>query len=293
MIRPFSFRIRENILYGIIHEPMICIAPDCCIIILSGPGTNRAGPHGLHVAIARLLEKKGWKSVRFDFRGRGESMGNPACINVHSMAEDLLGVLDHLREEDPRISRFILIPNCLSSISAIKVLESDPLVSACIFLSAQELRDRAHWLTRFGELTTNCNRYAAKMIRPITWKKLFSRAIDTGRIKNSFSNILPSKYLTVDKQERERVEGLLKKRKNAWRHASTNRTVLFLYGEKDPQNREVAWYRKFSKDRGWDFQSFIIAGADRTFSSQGATKQVLHQIDRTLSKILCGESVVH
>lgn len=69
---------------------------------------QRMGPGYLFVKLSRALADSGFSSLRFDFRGSGESDGAFAQMNVKTMRSDLVTITNELREKF-EISKLILL----------------------------------------------------------------------------------------------------------------------------------------------------------------------------------------
>lgn len=271
MITPLSFTVGADTIYGIAHEPAIDEAPGWCVIILSGPGTNRCGPHRLHVDISRRLEENGIRNYRFDFRGRGESTGCDLEINVHSMAEDLLEFIDHLRMVRPAITKCLVIANCLSCVSAVKVFEASSFIRSCLLIGAQELHDNAVPGTRMAEMLMTARKYIGKMGYRSTWAKLYRREVSYRQVSRSFSNILPSVYVTKDKTYKRAVAGRLRMLKDT---QPVHKSLYCIYGEQDPLKKESAWYGHYAQQHNWTFDAFVMPGADRNFRDPSLSQEL-------------------
>lgn len=277
MIIPFSFTVNGCVLCGIEHDTGNMQGQVKAVIMLSGPGTNRVGPHRLHLPVAAMLERKGYNVFRFDFRGRGESEGDPAALNVHSMIEDLLGMIRYVRTKYPWIKECMVIANCLSSVSAIKVFEKYGFISSCILLGAQEFDDGPLYLTRFKELVAVTKKYMLKGTRFENWKRLLKREVDLATLGKSVSISRPAQYLTTDVSYKKSVEQVLNELEPDL--SSASRHLLFMYGSRDPLQSQLIIYRKLALKKGWSFHSAIIEDADRTFTDPVAAGAVLRKID--------------
>lgn len=70
--------------------------PNKRVVLLAhgGPGGNKEGPDGIFVRFAERLGEEGIASLRFDFRGSGESEGDPTKWTIAQQVKDLSAVLD-------------------------------------------------------------------------------------------------------------------------------------------------------------------------------------------------------
>ncbi len=78
-----------------LHRP-VGVEPSSLVIMAhGGPGGDKRGPLGLFDVLAdELATRGGLSSLRFDFRGCGESDGTPLDMTVRSRAEELGSVVE-------------------------------------------------------------------------------------------------------------------------------------------------------------------------------------------------------
>lgn len=278
MITPYCINFNGDKMYGIQHLPLTNEYPDACVVILSGPGTNRCGPHRLHVDIALMLEQQGIVCYRTDFRGRGESTGDPARLSVHSMMADLMAMLDYIREQNPAIKDCLVIGNCLSAVAVIKVFEHVDFIRACILLGAQELHDGWILKTRITEGWKMINRYFRKVATISAWQKLIRNGIDYKMVGKAIKGTVSSNYRTNDQLEKQRVIEALKQRVKNQQIAHA-RYICFIYGELDTFRKELTYYAAYSRKKGWSFHQETIKDGDRTFTQPTAGRQVIALIN--------------
>lgn len=91
-----------------LHAPAVKKGP--AVVFLHGFAGNRLEPHQLFVKTARLLAQKKIASLRFDFRGSGESEGDLADMTVSDEIADAVRAFDFLSRKpfvDPRRMAFL------------------------------------------------------------------------------------------------------------------------------------------------------------------------------------------
>lgn len=93
MVENFEIKNKKNrTLRGIINRPEI-ESKVPCIIFCHGFMGNKVGHNFMFVKIARILEKLGVASIRFDFAGSGESDGDFKYVTISEEAEDCSVIL--------------------------------------------------------------------------------------------------------------------------------------------------------------------------------------------------------
>ena len=85
-------------IFAIFHKPLNTVKSPA-ILICPGFGGTKCGKHRLFVTLAQELARKGIASLRFDYRGAGDSEGEFENINVESKVSDVLLCLDFLASE--------------------------------------------------------------------------------------------------------------------------------------------------------------------------------------------------
>lgn len=94
---PFQFMVDGQTVRGTLHLPETATGPVPAVLWLHGFRGNRTEAHRLFLDGARRLAKLGIASLRFDFRGCGESDGDFVDLTITSMKEDTRAALAALR----------------------------------------------------------------------------------------------------------------------------------------------------------------------------------------------------
>lgn len=86
--------------FSIVSEPKIIQEKMAAIIFCPGTitGTHTSYGEGPIVEMARILAKKGYVTIRFDYRGKGDSRGENKDFTTQSALQDTLVVKEHLRK---------------------------------------------------------------------------------------------------------------------------------------------------------------------------------------------------
>lgn len=92
---PVQFENEGLNLYGMLHLPD-GTGKHPCVVFLHGYTGNRIEDHCIFVKAARDLCENGVASLRFDFRGSGESQGNFADITVEGETADATRAISFL-----------------------------------------------------------------------------------------------------------------------------------------------------------------------------------------------------
>jgi len=96
---------------GDIAVDFVKVSSDSATIFFPGWTGTRYGPQRVFVSAEKYVNEKGGSTVRFDFRGRGDSFGNAMNITLDDMIEDAEEVIKWLVENEG-IQRFHLVGLC-------------------------------------------------------------------------------------------------------------------------------------------------------------------------------------
>jgi pimeloyl-ACP methyl ester carboxylesterase len=140
------------------------------VIVLNAGLVHHAGPHRLHVQLARRLAVAGLASLRFDFSGVGDSPPRPDHLPIFQMVErEPVEAMDALQQRGWQ--RFILAGICSGAYSAFKVARNDARVVGAVLINAQDFAvdgadvETYAWTRRY---------WSRSIFRPRAWLNLLS-----------------------------------------------------------------------------------------------------------------------
>lgn len=90
---PFSLVVGGKKLFGIYHCPKES-SPLATLLVCHGLGGDKQGRYRIYVKLAEMLAKCGVATIRFDFRGCGDSEGELGQMSLATQVEDAQAVLD-------------------------------------------------------------------------------------------------------------------------------------------------------------------------------------------------------
>ena len=91
------FDVHGQRIWGMLHLPLELVKPVPAVLMLHGFTGQRMEPHRLFVLFSRLLAQHGIASMRFDFRGSGESEGMFDEMTPSREVEDVVAAYQFLR----------------------------------------------------------------------------------------------------------------------------------------------------------------------------------------------------
>jgi exosortase A-associated hydrolase 1 len=173
---PVVFECAGEDLVGVASLPAGA-APLGVLLVVGGPQV-RTGSHRMFTLLARALAARGFASLRFDYRGMGDSSGE--MRNFEHVQADIAAAAAVLRERAPGVERLVLWGLCDAASAALLALPRLQGVAGVVLVnpwvrSAQSL-DRA--LVR--------HYYGSRLLSRDFWRKLFSGGLDPRRVAGEF-----------------------------------------------------------------------------------------------------------
>jgi len=252
------------------------------VVFCHGWSGYRVGPHGMFVNFARLLATEGIPSLRFDFRGRGDSEGSVEEASLITMSEDTAAAVEWFVQRTG-VAEVFLVGICSGAEVAFASATAHPHIVGLVLWSAP-----IFWAEAAAEEGVDSGRverkkkahyakeYLRKLFQPQTWRKLFSGAIQfrliaqvlLGRQK---STTTIHGVVTPQQWRAEMIE----------RFAKFQGRVLATYGTNDPTTEDaLPWYQSLCHERGIPFVYHLIQGANHSYYSLEWEREVM---EKTLS----------
>jgi pimeloyl-ACP methyl ester carboxylesterase len=279
MERHLYFENEGSRLLGALHEPDGERLP-LGLVYLHGWAGYRLGPHQMFAKMGRRAAELGFCSLRFDFRGRGDSEGDTAATNLGTMISDAVTAVRLLRAETG-LQRVAFIGDCSGSEVAIGAGPLDPAVVAQVLWSAPIVAgDRAK--TDQAKRKSILSQYARKVFRKETWAKAFSGRLQMGQIGKVIRG--------GGKGAGE--EGSASDREIDWldRWLSFAGPRLYIYGGNDPTTAGcVTHYEGLCREFDQPFSQHIVAGANHAFYSLAWEDEVIDTTLQWLREHAAGE----
>lgn len=261
------FENQGSRLLSVLHEPEEGVARlPLAVVTLHGWAGYRIGPHQMFTKLARRAAAAGFTTLRFDFRGRGDSEGSTQAANLTTMIEDAVAAVDFVLAQTG-LTRVALLGDCSGSEVAIgagplrAAIGAQVLWSAPIVAGDRAATDRAKRHDVLGQ-------YRRKLLRPETWRKLIGGRLQVGQIVRVLRG--------GGKGAGE--EGTASDREIDWfqRFRDFRGPRLFIYGGNDPTTTGcVPHYEALCDEVGQPFQHHVVAGANHAFYSLAWEEEVI------------------
>ena len=179
-----SFTVDNSAVKGIVTRPADG-KPKGGIVFSHGWSGFRSGPAGLLTTLAREFAQRGYLSLRFDYRGRGESDGNGLESTLTTMADDLVAACSFMDKHE-HIQRPALCGLCSGGNVVIGTLKRIPQADNLLLLSVYPFSDGDAFGRDVHRTLHYLKLYWKKLLRADTWTRFFKGDV---KLKNVFNVI--------------------------------------------------------------------------------------------------------
>ena len=265
-----SFACAGERLAGILSQPDTP-AQTGVIVVVGGP-QYRAGSHRQFVLLARALADAGFAVLRFDYRGMGDSEGQPRQFDA--VSADIAAAIDALQQHVASVRRVVLWGLCDGASAALLYCfeSSDPRVTGLCLLNP--------WVRSEASLarTQIKHYYTQRLMQKAFWQKLLSGRMALAALSDLTDNIRLSTsgsgWLRAEKQSFQQSMAL------GWQRFDG--PILLLLSGDDYVAKEFLEY--VNTDAAWKdtwahahLQRHSLPGVDHTCSS-AASRQWVEQL---------------
>lgn len=177
---PLTFDCQGETLIGILHEAP-AVSRRGVLIVVGGP-QYRAGSHRQFVLLARTLASAGLPTLRFDYRGMGDSTG--PFRGFEHINDDIAAAIDAFRAHLPYVEEVVIWGLCDAASAALFYAHRDPRIRGLILVNP--------WArTASGEAKTYLKHYyTARLLERDFWRKLASGRFDVRESLRSLKDML-------------------------------------------------------------------------------------------------------
>lgn len=165
---PFTFACRDETLFGILHPSES--ASDLGVVVVVGGPQYRVGSHRQFVLLARGLAEAGLPTLRYDYRGMGDSDG--AFRDFEQIDTDIAAAVDALVAAHPNIKRVVLWGLCDAASAILFYARNDPRVAGVVLLNPWVRTEEGLAKARMKHY------YAGRLFSADLWKRVLSGKVD-------------------------------------------------------------------------------------------------------------------
>ena len=254
-------------LLGILSQPDTP-AQTGVVVVVGGP-QYRVGSHRQFVLLARALADAGFAVLRFDYRGMGDSEGQPR--QFEAVSADIAAAIDALQQRVASIRQVVLWGLCDGASAALLYCfeKQDPRVTGLCLLNP--------WVRCEASLarTQIKHYYTQRLMQKTFWQKLLSGRMALAALSDLTDNIRLSTsgsgWLRTEKQSFQQSMAL------AWQRFEGQ--ILLLLSDDDYVAKEFLEY--VNTDAAWKgtwahthLQRHTLPEVDHTCSSAASRQRV-------------------
>jgi exosortase A-associated hydrolase 1/exosortase A-associated hydrolase 2 len=269
--RALGFRCTDAQLWGVVaHPPQSSVEISTGVVIAVGGPQYRVGSHRQFVLLARRLAAQGYPSLRFDYRGMGDSEG--ARRSFEDVEPDLHAAIDALRRACPTIRDVVVWGLCDAASAALMHAVSHSAVSGVVAVNPWARGEASLAAVQVKHY------YFARVLQGEFWAKLARGGVDlraslaalVGNLRQAWGHFrsMRTRGAADDSYQSRMARGLA---------AFRGRVLLILAGD-DLTAKEflqhasaaVAWRGLLDSSK---VSRADVAQADHTFSSRAWREQ--------------------
>lgn len=167
--QPITFDCEGDQLVGILHRTVGPVARIAVLVVVGGP-QYRVGSHRQFVLMAREIAAAGVPVLRFDYRGMGDSSGEPRTFEA--IDSDIRAGVDLLMREQPSVEGVICYGLCDAASALLGYCTSDTRIAGLILANP--------WVrTETGQAKAFIRHYyPRRLLQRAFWKKLLAGQVD-------------------------------------------------------------------------------------------------------------------
>jgi pimeloyl-ACP methyl ester carboxylesterase len=275
-------------LFGILTEPLAAQGDEraeTAVLMLTIAGNHRIGPNRNYVMFARSLAATGYRALRFDLSGIGDSrtaagFSGTGMYSMHRVAE-VRAAMDCLAEKGCK--RFYLMGLCSGCYAAFQTALADARVTGQILMNSRLLLGRGSteggtWEEAMQRAYKSTDFYWRSLLNPRVYWRIARGEVDVIGIATRLGSVAGARLKRAFDRVLGRVptdEGLFAK----FKHLSDRGTdTLMLFSAEDDGRDYVEFHlgtrgRRLGRDA--NFRMVVVQQADHTFSRSEGRQVVL------------------
>lgn len=164
---PISFRCGDADLVGMVHRPDNAqhVAPRRGVLIVVGGPQYRIGSHRQFLLLARALSENGIATMRFDYRGLGDSGGE--FLGFENIDDDIRAAVDAFQQAVPGLEEIVLWGLCDAASAILFYAPADARITASVLLNPWVRSDTGYAKTQLRHY------YLQRLTSRDMWSKIF------------------------------------------------------------------------------------------------------------------------
>jgi exosortase A-associated hydrolase 1 len=269
---PLTLICDSEELVAILHAPEEAVRELGVVIIVGGP-QYRVGSHRQFVLMARALAAAGFTTLRFDYRGMGDSTG--AMRTFEGVDADVRVAVDALLARQPGLRGVVILGLCDAASAALMYSRNDSRLRGLILINP--------WVrTEAGAAQAIVRHYyGQRLFMKSFWSKVFSGQFQVGPSVRSFIASVSSARKWRPTREPGPTKHFVERMLDGFRGFA--RPKLVLLSDRDLTAREFEALCLNSPEwsqclAGGHVEVANVIDADHTFSSRTALRSATDRV---------------
>lgn len=293
---PLRFGPAES-LFGVLAEPPVestAARRNTAILFLNVGHNYRIGPNRLYVHMARALAACGYRTLRFDLSGIGDSPGTsgPRQGNYYAKGSeaDVSAAIDRLEAEG--CTRFWLMGVCSGSFVAFQAALADPRVSGQVLMNSRLLEwqdgaDENMWQASMQRHYKSTAFYRRELMRPQVYRRLLRGEVDVNGIARRVGSVIEARLRRAVGRllHRERPEESVLSQARRITGRGTD-TLMVMAADDDGRDYIEYHFGQGGSRMAGDpnFRMIVVEGCDHTFSSRAGQQVLIETVRQHLEQ---------
>jgi pimeloyl-ACP methyl ester carboxylesterase len=284
-------------LLGILAEPAHgngCGRDETALLMLNVGGNYRIGPNRLHVRAGRQLAAAGWRTLRLDLSGIGDSPGaaisSTAGLYARDATADVQAAIDALAARG--CTHFVLMGVCSGSFVAFQTARADPRVTGQILLNARLLErhpgpEAGPWQDAMQQYYKSTAFYRRALLDPAVYARLLRGQVDVRGIARRLRTVAQARLARGIGRlfaPHGHTEGLLGEFQGL---CARGTDTLMIMGDQDDGRDYVEYHfgPLGSRLRGEPrFRMVLVRDCDHTFTRSASQQEVIATVRDDLER---------
>jgi pimeloyl-ACP methyl ester carboxylesterase len=287
-------------LFGMLSQPL---APaqraETAVLLLNVGGNYRIGCNRIYVKIARDLASCGWRALRLDVAGVGDSRVEEGFTSASMFRDyataDIAAAIDMLARQGCK--RFVLLGICSGAYLGFQVALQDARVNAQMIINARLLEwdeeRNGSWQASMQQYYKSTRYYRQALLRGDVYARLLRGQVDVRGIAGRFVDLAGARLRSAWDRLLGRVprEGVLPKMEHL---CARGVDTLVAVSEEDDSLDYIELHlghrcRRMRAHR--NFRMELIKDADHTFSTVASQRAVMRVVREQLERMQEPQSV--
>jgi pimeloyl-ACP methyl ester carboxylesterase len=297
--KPLRFGPGES-LFGVLAEPPEGARgtgrSDTALLFLNVGHNYHIGPNRLYVNMARSFAASGWRTLRFDLSGIGDSPGTsgPRKGNYYAKGSevDVSAAIDRLQAEG--CTRFWLMGVCSGSYVAFQAAQADPRVTGQVLMNSRLLEwregaDENMWQASMQLHYKSTAFYRRALMRPQVYRRLLRGEVDVHGIARRVGTVIEARLKRAVGRllhRGSREESVLAQARRITARGVD--TLVVMAAEDDGRDYIEFHFGEDGSRMAGDpnFRMVVVEGCDHTFSSGAGQRVLIETVRRHLEQTL-------